>query len=40
MLNRTPLQNLSDKGNNDPIYVSSLVRNWLKDSGFWDTVTD
>ena len=29
----------SDRGNNDPVYVSSSVRNWLKHSGFWDTVT-
>ena len=27
-------------GNNDPIYVSSLERNGLKHSGFWDTVTE
>jgi len=40
MRNRTSLQFFSDRGNNDPVYVSSLVRNWLKHSGFWDTVTE
>jgi hypothetical protein len=39
MLNRKSLQILSNRGNNDPIYVSSLERNWLQHSGFWDTVT-
>ena len=39
MLNRKSLQILCDRGNNDPINVSSLTGNWLKYSGFWDTVT-
>jgi hypothetical protein len=39
MLNRKSLQFLSDRGNNDPTYVSRLERNWLKHSGFCDTGT-
>jgi hypothetical protein len=39
LLNRKSLQILSDRGNNDPINVSSLEGNWLKHSDFWDTVT-